>query len=144
MLLLATPAAAAFAAPIALSTLALVLLIAGGVVLLFFVGGVLAVRMRARRQERAFGEHVAAADEALQVARAADRGWDRARIEEAALEALAGARPEFACDALHLVLVDDRPGKGEDRAHLVAVGDRGRARIVMGRRGDGWVAESVD
>jgi hypothetical protein len=43
------------------------------------------------------------------------------------------------------VLVDDRPGIDEDRAHFVAVGEGGdEARVVVSREGDRWIAESVD
>jgi hypothetical protein len=46
---------------------------------------------------------------------------------------------------MHLVLVDDRPGKDEDRAHYVAVDEGGEeARVVLARQGDHWAAERVD
>ena len=54
-------------------------------------------------------------------------------------------RPDWAPRDLLLVLVDDRPGIDEDRAHFVAVSDVGdEARVVLARQGDLWVAESVD
>ena len=66
-------------------------------------------------------------------------------MEQAARSALEEQRPAWPYGALHLVLVDDRPGIEEDRAHFVAVGDGGdEARVVMCREGDRWVAESVD
>ena len=52
--------------------------------------------------------------------------------------------PEFDYDGLHLVLVDDRPGVDEDRAHFVAVGSGGETRVVLSRTGGHWGAESVD
>jgi hypothetical protein len=130
-------------APIALSTLGLVLLIVAGVMVLFFIGGLLAVRARERRYGDSYAAHVRAADQALQQARASDRGWDRDVMVEVARSALAESRPGFPSGELHLVLVEDRPGVEEDRAHFVAVGPDGEARVVLGRQGDRWVAESV-
>src|SRR4051794_35977306 len=51
------------------------------VVILFFIGGLLGVRAHARRQAATFEKHVRAADEALEQARALDRGWDRETME---------------------------------------------------------------
>jgi hypothetical protein len=65
-------------------------------------------------------------------------------MEEAATEALAQARPGWGFDQLDLVLVDDRPGVEEDRAHFVASGDEGEARVILAREGDRWVAERVE
>jgi hypothetical protein len=65
-------------------------------------------------------------------------------MEEAARQAIAEARGGWSYDHLHLVLVDDRPGTEEDRAHFVAVGGAGECRVVLARDGDRWVAERVD
>ena len=83
------------------------------------------------------------ADQVLEVARAGDRGWEREMMEGVARSALSESRPDFSYDDLHLVLVEDRPGVEEDRAHFVAVGADGEARVVLGRQGGAWVAESV-
>jgi len=131
-------------APLAVSTLAIVLIAVAAVMLLCFIGGVLAVRTRDRRQAGSYAEHVAAADQALEQARASDRGWNRELMEAAAREALQEARPDWTYEELHLVLVDDRPGVAEDRAHFVATADDGEARIILGRRGDRWAAERVE
>ena len=127
-----------------MSTLAIVLIIIGVVLLLFFLGGALAVRARARRQAPSFGEHVRQADEALEQARALDKGWHRETMEGVARTAMAEARPGWSYDDLHLVLVDDRPGVEEDRAHFMATGPDGEARVVMAREGDRWVSERVE
>jgi hypothetical protein len=59
--------------------------------------------------------------------------------------ALERERPGWPYTDLHLVLVDDKPGVAEDRAHFVAVGEGGReARVVIGRQDGDWVAESVE
>jgi hypothetical protein len=130
--------------PLAVSTLGIVLIAAGVLAILFFIGGILAVRRRDRRQAGVYAQHVAAADSALEQARAADRGWDRDVMEDAARAALAEQHPGWSYDDLHLVLVDDRPGVEEDRAQFVALGDGGEARVVLARQGDRWAAERVE
>ena len=132
------------AAPFAISTLGIVAIVVGVLVVLFFIGGLIAVSVRARRQGDTFAEHVRAADEALERARAADRGWHRDTMEDAARAAIAESRPGWPYEDLHLVLVDDRPGVEEDRAHFMAVGPDGQARVVLARQGERWVAEQVD
>jgi hypothetical protein len=132
------------ALPIALSTLGIILIVLGVIVLIFFIGGVLAVITRSRRQAGTYAEHVAAADSALEQARAADKGWHRETMEEAARGAIAESRPGWEFGALHLVFVDDRPGVTEDRAHFVAVGADGEARVILARQDDRWVAERVE
>jgi hypothetical protein len=127
-----------------MSLLEIILIGLAALVVLVFIGGVIAVRRRDRMQAGTFAEHVKAADAALQQARALDRGWDRPVMEEAARQALRAQRPEFAYDDLHLVLVDDRPGKDEDRAHFVAVGPDGEVRVQLSRTGDHWGSEAVE
>jgi hypothetical protein len=41
------------------------------------------------------------------------------------------------------VLVDDRPGTEEDRAHFVAMGADDQVRVILARQGDEWVLEQV-
>ncbi|MGH2742626.1 MAG: hypothetical protein ACRDN8_09105 [Thermoleophilaceae bacterium] len=132
------------ALPIALSTLGIVLIVVGVLVLLFFIGGVLAVITRSRRQAGTYAEHVAAADAALEQARAADKGWHRDTMEAAARAAIAESRPGWDFSRLHLVFVDDRPGVTEDRAHFVAVGADGECRVILARQDDRWIAERVE
>jgi hypothetical protein len=128
----------------AVSTLGIVLIALGVLVLLFFIGGVVAVITRSRQQAGTFAEHVAAADAALERARAADRGWHRDTMEAVARDAMAESRPGWDYDDLHLVYVDDRPGVSEDRAHFVAVGRDGESRVILAREGDRWIAERVE
>ena len=124
-----------------MSTLAIVLIVIAVILVLVFVGGLLATRKRAEAGAADYARHVAAADQALEDARATDRGWDRALLEDAARSALSEQHPGFAYDALHLVLVDDRPGIEEDRAHFAAVGADGERRVVLVRGAAGWSAE---
>lgn len=130
--------------PIALSTLGIVFIVLGALVIIFFIGGVIAVIVRSRRQAGTYAERVAAADAALEEARAADKGWHRDTMEEAARAAIAESRPGWDYGDLHLVFVDDRPGVSEDRAHFVAVGPDGESRVILARQDDRWVAERVE
>ena len=129
---------------IALSTLGIILIVLAVLVVLFFIGGVLGARRRDRRQAGTYAEHVAAADAALQQARAGDRGWHREAMEAVARDAIADSRRDWDYSNLHLVLVDDRPGTEEDRAQFVAVGADGEVRVILAREGDRWVAERVE
>jgi hypothetical protein len=128
-----------------MSTLAIVLIVAGVVVGLLIIVGLLGIRARDRRQAGTWAQNVGEADAALEQARATDRGWDRSVMEQAARSALDHSRPGWPYGELHLVLVDDRPGTEEDRAHFVALGDGGdETRVVVAREGDRWSAESVE
>ena len=127
-----------------MSTIAIVLIVLGALLVLFLIGGVLGVRARARQLGDKFYDDHRAADEALEQARAADRGWDRQTMESAARAAVDQAKPGWSYDTVHLVFVDDRPGVEEDRAHFVAMGADGEARVILARQGDAWVAERVE
>src|SRR5919108_3637698 len=116
-----------------MSTLAVVLIIVGAVLVAVLLGGLVAARSRERAGAAHYAQRVAAADRALEAARAADRGWDRALLEEAARAALREQRPDFDFDELMLVLVDDRPGVTEDRAQFAAIARDGEARVVLVR-----------
>lgn len=128
-----------------MSTLAIVLIVLAAIVLVALILGLLGARARDRRQAGTWEAHVRAADGALAQAAAADRGWHRESMEQAARAALTESRPGLAYGDLYLILVDDRPGIDEDRAHFVAVAEGGdEARVVLSRQGDRWVAESID
>ena len=126
-----------------MSTLGIVLVVIGGLLLLLFLGG---LAMSARRRARpGTNQAIEAADRALAHAHAADRGWDRALLDEAAKSALASERPEFEWTSLELVLVDDRPGVVEDRAHFIAAGGTDRVRVVLARDEQGaWLLERLE
>jgi hypothetical protein len=114
------------------------------VVILFFIGGLAGARARDRHRAAHFEQHVREADAALERAAVADRGWHRQNMEAAARAAIAESRPGWGFEELQLILVDDHPGTAEDRAHFVASGADGEARVVLAREGDRWIAESVD
>jgi hypothetical protein len=130
--------------PIAASTLGIVIGAVAVLAVLFLIGGLIAVRVRDRRKAAVFEQHVRGADAALEQARALDRGWDRELMEAAVHAALGESRPGFGYEGLHLVLVDDRPGTDEDRAHFIALGGDGEARVVLAREGGRWVVEQVE
>lgn len=121
-----------------MSVVAIVLIVIGALLLLLFAGGLAAARRRAQAHEPEYARHLAEADHALEQARASDRGWDRAVMEHAAREALAAAHPGTEFDRLDLVLVDDRPGVAEDRAHFEARSGDQRVRVVLTRDASGW------
>jgi hypothetical protein len=64
-------------------------------------------------------------------------------MEQVAHDALVSEHPGVPYEHLELVLVDDRPGVHEDRAHFEAVGGDGRLRVVLARSEAGWAAEQV-
>ena len=118
----------------------IVLIVIAAVLILLFVGGYVA----SRRHTKDWSEHVAQAEQALEAAFATDRGWDRDLLHSAARDALGSHRPGWEYRDVHLVVVDDKPGVEQDRAHLVAVGHDGEARVVLARGADGgWTVESV-
>src|SRR5215210_1298429 len=127
-----------------MAALEIILIAFAAIILLVFIGGLVGAGRRDRRNAARFEENVGQADRALQQARASDRGWDKGVMEEAVRSALREQRPDFGYDQLHLVLVDDQPGVDEDRAHFMAVGSGGDARVVLARTGDHWGAESVE
>ncbi|HEY7074800.1 MAG TPA: hypothetical protein VH418_05505 [Solirubrobacteraceae bacterium] len=109
------------------------------VLLVLAVGGAIARRRQLDRTRDRFERALAKVDRDLAAAAAQDRGWDRERLEAAARRVAAerlGAEPE----ELVLVEVIDRPGIEEDQAvfRVGAAGDR--QRVVLGRRGEEWVA----
>jgi hypothetical protein len=129
---------------LAVSTLGIILIVIGVLVVLFAIGGAIVVVRRYRAQDATFAQHVEAADSALEQARAFDKGWHRDTMEAAARAAMAESKPGWSYDDLHLVLVDDRPGVSEDRAHFMAMGPDGEARVILAREGDRWIAERVE
>lgn len=126
-----------------MSVLQIILIVLAALFVLFFVGGFVASRRRTDSPD--YARHVAEADNALEQARAADRGWDRALLEQTAAAALSAERPDWHYDDLHLVLVDDRPGVVDDRAHLVAVDSSGtEVSLVLTREAGGaWLVEQI-
>ena len=126
-----------------MSVLQIILAVVAVLAILFFVGGLIAVRRRAREQAPAYARHLSEADNALEQARASDRGWDRELMEDVARAALAREHPEATFERVDLVLVDDRPGVHQDRAHFEASDGKRQVRVVLGRDESGWAVEQV-
>ena len=127
-----------------MSTLAVILIVIAAVFLLLLLGGFAGAARRRNQHGHHYERHLAEADRALEQARAADKGWDRPALEAAARQALASAKPGWDYEELALVLVDDRPGISEDRAHFVAGGAEGETRVVLARRESGWALEHIE
>jgi type II secretory pathway pseudopilin PulG len=126
------------------SAVAIVLIVLGAILVLLFVGGLIAARRRAGDRAEDLALSLARADQALEAARAADKGWERVMLEEAARKILADERPAWRYDRLDLVLVDDRPGVTEDTAHFLATAPDDEVRIVLTRVvGGAWIAKIV-
>jgi hypothetical protein len=127
-----------------MSTLGIVLVIVGAVLLLLLIGGFAGAARRRSGSEPDYARRLTAADRALEQARAADKGWDRPALEAAVRDALASGKPGWSFEELALVLVDDRPGIAEDRAHFLASGSDGQTRVVLARRESGWALERLE
>jgi hypothetical protein len=121
-----------------------ILLVLAVAVVALFLGGYAARKRHDRRYAGTYARNVEEADIALETARAADRGWDREVLEQAARRALEEARPGWEPAQFEIVLVDDRPGVTEDRAHLMARHGTDRVRVVLARHEGGhWSAQVV-
>lgn len=121
-----------------MSGLEVIIIIVVVVIVLLIVGGLVITGRRSRAEEGEFREALREADQALALARAQDRGWDRALLEAACREAFA-ARSPVEPRELQLVKVVDRPGTEEDEALFRVITDAGSEEIRLMREGDAWV-----
>jgi flagellar biosynthesis/type III secretory pathway M-ring protein FliF/YscJ len=119
------------------SVIAVIIIVFVLLVVLLIVGGLIANARRTRAQEDELHVAVREADQALALARAGDRGWDRDLLEAAAREAFA-ARSPVEVRELMLLQVVDRPGTEEDQALFRVITDAGSEEILLVRQGDGW------
>lgn len=126
-----------------MSTLGIILIVVAVLVALFLAGGILGARRRDREVAPTYAEHVSAADQALEQARASDRGWERELLVAAVHDALVRSHPGVPFEELQLVLVEDRPGVAEDVAHFEAVGGGETVSVVLSRSDAGWRGETV-
>jgi hypothetical protein len=118
-----------------LSTIAIVLVAIGALLLLLAVGGAIAQRRRLAATETQFRASLEQADRDLAAAHAADNGWDRDRMEAAVRAAYADPIDELA-----LVQVIDNPGKDADQAIFRIVSGGQERTLTLARSGDDWVA----
>jgi len=108
-------------------------------VVLLAVGGIVASGRRQRADDPALRAELEAANEALALARATDKGWERSLLEEAVRAAFA-QRSNAEIRDLQLVQVVDRPGTEDDQAVFRVVTDHGSEHLHLDRHGDTWVA----
>jgi len=119
--------------------LIVVIAVIGGFALLFLVG--LAGNARfLRLRGGSLSDRIAEADAALAAARAEDRGWDRALLDQAARVAVEARHPGSAVAELDLVQVVDRPGTDQDEALMRVRHAGGEEDILLRRTGDSWAA----
>jgi hypothetical protein len=119
------------------SAIAIIIIVVVVLIVLLIVGGLIANARRTRGQEGELRVAVREADQALALARAGDRGWERSVLEAAAREAFAARSPAEVRELL-LVQVIDRPGTEEDQALFRVVTDAGSEEILLERHGDSW------
>jgi Tfp pilus assembly protein PilX len=113
------------------------------VLLLLFVGGMIARAMLQRRTQAQFHAQLEQANHDLAEAAAEDRGWDRETLEAAARRChaeRAGAEPS----ELLLVEVIDRPGTDEDQAVFRVTSEGAQRLMTLGRRDGEWVLVGLE
>ena len=121
-----------------METWEIVVLVVVVVLALLAVGGAAANAQRRRRLARRFGTEIRAADRALAAAHAEDKGWHRARLQEAARREFERERPGVPIREMALVQVIDRPGKEQDEAVFRIEAADGETDLALGRKGDDW------
>jgi hypothetical protein len=119
---------------------AIVLIVLFVLLLVLVLGGIAASARRAHAREASLRRQIAEANEALALARADDRGWDRDTLDAAARAAFAERHPGWSIDALLLVQVVDRPGTDADEAVFRVQSGERETSITLGRRQGEWVA----
>ena len=120
-----------------MSVIVIIIVVLVLLVILLSVGGFVASQRRAERGHDDLLVAVREADQALALAQAGDRGWERGVLEAAAREAFA-ARSHVEVRELMLVQVVDRPGTEEDQALFRVITDVGSEEILLVRHGDTW------
>jgi hypothetical protein len=121
------------------SALEIVIVVAVLLVVVLAVGGIVVSGRRQRADDPALRTELEAANEALALARATDKGWERSLLEEAVRAAFA-QRSNAEIRELQLVQVVDKPGTEEDQAVFRVVTDHGSEHLHLDRHGDTWVA----
>jgi hypothetical protein len=119
------------------------LIIVLAVLAVLAVGGFFARRMWLRRTESQFRAQLEQANHDLAEAAAADRGWDRAKLEDAVRRIYAEQRGREPAELL-LTEVLDRPGTDEDNAIFSVEAEGRRETLTLGRRDGEWMLQSLE
>ena len=125
-----------------MSALAIIIIVFVLLVVLLIVGGLIANARRTRGGEDELHVAVREADQALALARAGDRGWERGVLEAAAREAFAARSPAEVRE-LMLLQVIDRPGTENDQTLFRMITNAGSEEILLVRQGDAWGTPGV-
>jgi hypothetical protein len=120
-----------------------VLIVIIAVIALLAIGGAIATARMTRARAGSTRARLREANDALAAAHAQDKGWERAGLEAAARRAFAERHGGRDVRALELVQVVDRPGTEDDQAIFRVRAEDGEHEVVLGRRGDEWVAASA-
>jgi hypothetical protein len=120
------------------SVLGIVLVVIVVVLALLFAGGLVISRRRAHEHEGQDRSDLEEANQAQASAHAADKGWHRDLLEQAAREAFA-QRSAADVRELQLVQVVDRPGTDDDQAVFRVITDHGSEYLHLDRHGDRWL-----
>jgi hypothetical protein len=109
-------------------------------VIVLGIGGYVASGRRQRADEPELAAELEQANEALAIARASDKGWERSLLDEACRLAFAD-RSTAEIRELQLVQVVDKPGTEDDQAVFRVITDHGSEMVHLDRRGDAWVPQ---
>jgi hypothetical protein len=121
------------------NALEIVIVVVVLLIVVLVIGGIVASGRRHRADDPALRIELEAANEALALARATDKGWERSLLEEACRAAF-GQRSAAEIRELQLVQVVDKPGTEDDQAVFRVVTEHGSEHLHLDRRGDTWVA----
>jgi predicted lysophospholipase L1 biosynthesis ABC-type transport system permease subunit len=121
------------------SALEIIIVVIVLLVVVLVIGGIVASGRRQRADDPALRTELEAVNEALALARATDKGWERSLLEEAVRAAFA-QRSDAEIRELQLVQVVDKPGTEDDQAVFRIVTDHGSEHLHLDRHGDTWVA----
>jgi hypothetical protein len=121
------------------SALEIIILVIVLLVVVLVIGGIVASGRRQRADDPALRTELEAVNEALALAHATDKGWERSLLEEAVRAAFA-QRSDAEIRELQLVQVVDKPGTEDDQAVFRVVTDHGSEHLHLDRHGDTWVA----
>jgi hypothetical protein len=120
------------------------LIVVLAVLALLAVGGALARRRQLDSTRGRFDANLLQVNNDLAAAHAADRGWEREALDDAARRAYAEQRPGADQAEMVLMQVIDRPGTDQDKAVYRFGPDGHHERLTLGRREGEWVFEALD